>query len=62
MGIRRCPATVTTFRVWKSEYQITAGIGFLFRRGLRIDTDACHACAAPWLPSERSTIKEWPWQ
>mgnify|MGYP006978968730 CR=1 FL=1 len=47
MGIRRCPATVTTFRVWKSEYQITAGIiGFWFRRGLRIDTDACHACAA----------------
>ena len=45
MGIRRCPATVTTFRVWKSEYQITAGIGFWFRRGLRIDTDACHACA-----------------
>lgn len=62
MGIRLCPATVTTSDVWKSEYQITVEIGFWFRRGLRIDTDACYACAAPWLPSERSTIKEWPWQ
>ena len=32
--------------MWKSEYQITAGIGFLFRLGLRIVTDACYACAA----------------
>ena len=46
MGFRRCPATVTTSGVWKSEYQITNGDWFLFRLGLRIDTDAYYACAA----------------
>ena len=46
VGFRRCPATVTTSGVWKSEYQITNGDWFLFRLGLRIDTDAYYACAA----------------
>ncbi|BDQ40508.1 hypothetical protein TPCG7_11570 [Cutibacterium granulosum] len=32
--------------MWKSEYQITNGDWFLFRLGLRIDTDAYYACAA----------------
>ena len=58
MGIRLCPATVTTSGVWKSEYQITVEIGFWFRRGLRIDTDACYACAVMDPLSERASEEE----